>query len=61
MIVENETIIGKWGTYLNNILHRRATYHMRVFNMAYAGTCESDSMSFPSRPGLHRVYRVLGI
>ena len=49
MIVENETIMDKQGTY------------MRVFNMAYVGTCESDCMPFSYRPGLHRVYRILGI
>ena len=60
-IVQNETIMGEWGTYPTNILYRRKTYHMHVFNMAYAGTSESDRMPFPSRPGLQRVYRILGI
>ena len=60
-IVENETIMGKWETYPTNILYRRKTYYMHVFNMAYAGMCETDRMPFPPRPGLHRVYRILGI
>ena len=34
---------------------------MRVFNMAYVSTCKSDRMPFTFRPGLHRVYRILGI
>ena len=40
---------------------RRATYHMRVFNMAYVVTCDSERMPFPVRLGLHGVYRILGI
>ena len=50
-----------WANGEQNTCLRHVTYHMRVFDMTYVGTCEGDRMPSPSSLGLHGAYRILGI
>ena len=61
-ILENETIMGKWGTYLTifYIDVQHATCVFLIWSMqarARAIAC----FSYPGLVCLHRVYKILGI